>query len=258
MYTKILVYVDAENISVSEAEYALKLIRSSIAVGEVLIGKFYGCRGQINSVQALCLNEGYDYVDTTNTTGNKNQTDIKLIVDCMLETLTMDAESISRVYVVSKDSDFTPMIKKLKALNLEVISPLNTERLALTVNDVSKALTDKNWQPRCLGVKLLDNQFSLIKELLDDSFSDELIESFVRRKQLKVLKALTILGDAETIDSLRSISVDTFSFWSLMDAPVLRAHLRDVISVYICKMYGFRMNAAELDECVREAQRVCM
>lgn len=238
---KVLVYVDAENISVEQFNEFLRVIGDSLDSGEMVIGKFYGNHACLGEIMQKCFDNGYEYVDTAAMSGSrKNVTDMKLVVDCMYDVTFIYNSEVSRVYVVSSDHDFVPLAHKLKGHRCNVIMPFLDDVIAQrTCADLSKYLEKINFE-MIAKKRLLDNPFYMIRDLVTDEFSDELIDAYVSKKR-KRLKADVFewLGKTKA-DSIADIPITNFGFQSIVKTLGLST-LDDCLTmfdIYAKKMFG--------------------
>lgn len=242
----ILVYVDAENVGVEEINFWMNQIKGECASDELVAGKFYGSYEQIRETMQVCYEHGMDYVETSSLVGNKkNISDMKLVVDCVTDALVLYQNKVSKVVILSKDCDFTPLVYKLKGSGIEVVSPLYSMiNRSLTMGDLNVALRNLDYNPVLDGHSALFNQFSRIRGLVDESFSDKLIDSFLLRRQNRFIKAIRLLCSPEQSAKLHEVSVREFSFKTVMD--VVGGDLEQICQIYVMKFFGFNYKDSEV------------
>lgn len=247
----IWVYLDAENVSEAEAVETISEIRKE-AGSEIVAGKFYGAREQLGSAWEKYMDLGYEWVDTTDVSASKkNSTDIKICVDAFSDIFVHNS-NVSKLFVISKDTDFLPLVRKVKRLGITVEVPLfKKSKAKTTLQDVTSGLREAGWKPMDEGVAILDNQFDRIRSLLGSEYSDELIEIYLQKKYLKFV--YSILPANEDIRSLLdNLHGRTFSFWKLKKYNFSKKEMRVFISLYTSKCFGFTFSKEMLPKIVAE------
>ena len=254
MKSLVLVYVDAENLSAAEVEYAMKGIRHSLKEGETVTGKFYGALKCVTSVTQVCYQQGLEFVETSSMNhGGKNVTDMKLMLDCIYDVL-QQRELVERVVVLTKDCDFLPLIFKLNGCGVEVELPLFDESARYcTLADVSLALKKAGYSPISDGTSALDNQYECVRRLLPDDFSDGLLEAYLNKKKNNFLKIVKPLVSEEVYKKARLEGGKDFSFYSIVDG-VQNELLERVIDCYTSKFYGFSFEQKKLESVSAEVR----
>ena len=253
----VLIYADAENAGVSEIDFWVNQIKEDCASDELAIGKFYGCFDQIKETMQICYEYGMEYVETSSLIGSrKNISDMKLVVDCITDALVLYQNKVSKVVILSKDCDFTPLIYKLRGSGIDAVSPLHSlVNRHLTVGDLNIALRDLQYNPVLEGHSALFNQYARIRELVDESFSDKLIDSFLLKRQKRFIKAIGLLCTPEQTEKLHQVPVREFSFKSVM--AIVTDDVEKLCQIYVMKFFGFNYKDSEvasiIDEYVREA-----
>ena len=126
MEHKLCVLVDFENIAAgSEREgmgrFDLRpVLRRMKDKGRILVSRAYGDWGRFAKYKQSLLEQGVTMMELTSYKGQeKNRADIALVVDAM--EIAYTREHIDTFVVLSGDSDFTPLILRLKELNKRVI-----------------------------------------------------------------------------------------------------------------------------------------
>ena len=120
------VLIDFENIAAGteKAQLGKFNIRSVMdrlkERGRILIARAYGDWGRFAKFKQDLLREGIAMMELTSYRGqDKNRADIALVVDAM--ELAFTREHIDTYVLLSGDSDFTPLVMKLKEFNKKVI-----------------------------------------------------------------------------------------------------------------------------------------
>jgi uncharacterized protein (TIGR00288 family) len=115
-HTSVAFLVDGENISSTIAEGALNEAKK---LGEVNVKRVYGnCNLFINKWNDASLHLGLEQIHLVKPTTNKNTADIALAVDAT--ELAKDG-ICNRFCIVTSDSDFTPLVRRLRELKCEVL-----------------------------------------------------------------------------------------------------------------------------------------
>ncbi|MEC8380917.1 MAG: NYN domain-containing protein [Myxococcota bacterium] len=120
------VLIDFENIAAGteKAQLGKFNIRSVMdrlkEKGRILIARAYGDWGRYAKFKQDLLREGVSMMELTSYRGqDKNRADIALVVDAM--ELAFTREHIDTYVLLSGDSDFTPLVMKLREFNKRVI-----------------------------------------------------------------------------------------------------------------------------------------
>jgi len=88
--------------------------------GRILVARAYGDWGRYAKFKQQLLEQGVQMMELTSYRGqDKNRADIALVVDAM--ELAMTRDYIDTFVLLSGDSDFTPLVERLKELNRRVI-----------------------------------------------------------------------------------------------------------------------------------------
>jgi uncharacterized protein (TIGR00288 family) len=125
------IYLDFENLAVSAEQFFPSLDQPlmmqpimdfCVAKGNITVKKAYADwnKGGFRKYQTQLLEQGFElvYLPETSSTG-KNGSDVKLAVDAMEDLVIYGG--ISKVVIGSGDTDFIPLIQKMRARALEVI-----------------------------------------------------------------------------------------------------------------------------------------
>lgn len=232
------VYIDAENLSFNTVKERVTEIKK---VDPNYVGKIYGSKeSSRNSIQ-YCLLEGYDFIETSVLSPiKKNLSDSKIIVDCMYDVMT---KQVDKVYMLSNDTDFLPLVYTLKKLHIEVIA-LNVRQSEETL----PSTYELNSELRTTGfygnknVNVWDNMFNGIKTWIGDKYSDDIILEHIDTRIRKFIVALgTELGE-EVLIALDNLDRHDWSFYTVRDSIAgtgVSITDKDLADRYIRKVYGF-------------------
>lgn len=121
--SKVLMYVDAENVSRNQVDLMLKKVKADHQEDDEFIGKFYGARSSLSSSIQYFLNLGFEFIETgVLSQSKKNLADMKMTVDSLFDVLKTYQGDVRTLYLLSNDSDFNPVIYKLSSLGIPVIA----------------------------------------------------------------------------------------------------------------------------------------
>ena len=116
----IAVFIDFENFYHEEAFDITALINSLKERGRLIVKKAYADWGTFARYKKEMLENSVELIELpSHTLRGKNSSDIKLVVDALEFAITK--EYIDTIVVVSGDSDYTPLIAKLREYNKYVI-----------------------------------------------------------------------------------------------------------------------------------------
>ena len=116
----IAVFIDFENFYHEEAFDITALINSLKERGRLIVRKAYADWGTFARYKKEMLENSVELIELpSHTLRGKNSSDIKLVVDALEFAITK--EHIDTIVVVSGDSDYTPLIAKLREYNKYVI-----------------------------------------------------------------------------------------------------------------------------------------
>jgi uncharacterized protein (TIGR00288 family) len=125
------VLVDFENMArpgaKSRGDFDIDLVLSRLAEkGRVVVKRAYADWSRYREAKMDLQNAGLELIEMPSAReGAKNRADIKLAVDAM--ELAYSREHVDNFVIVSGDSDFTPLVGKLRELNKRVIGMGNRE-----------------------------------------------------------------------------------------------------------------------------------
>lgn len=251
---KVKVYVDAENLASNEITKCVGEVKAKES--GLIEGRVYGNLDRSEIAQKLVTQQGFDFFETVGfSKGNHKTADVALIVDCMSDVYT-DHE-IEAVWILSKDCDFNPLITKLRGFHVRVEAPLLEGIRNVTVGDLGAALKKCNFDPMKSGIDAFYCQRKQIRELLDDEFSDELIEKFLLRKKANFLKGLRIVCDSRQIEVLESVQDFGFDQVVRVWTDDFKSLVR-VAKLYTNKFYGLSFSDDENENYVSELREKCL
>ena len=126
MEHRLAVLIDFENIAAGTEKEGLgrfdirAVVRRLTDKGRILVNRSYGDWGRFAKFKQRLLEQGVTMVELTSYRGqDKNRADIALVVDAMEIAFTRDY--IDTFVLMSGDSDFTPLVMRLKELDRRVI-----------------------------------------------------------------------------------------------------------------------------------------
>ncbi len=126
MEHRLAVLIDFENIAAGTEKEGLgrfdikAVVRRLKDKGRILVNRSYGDWGRYAKFKQRLLEQGVQMVELTSYRGqDKNRADIALVVDAMEIAFTRDY--IDTFVLMSGDSDFTPLVMRLKELDRRVI-----------------------------------------------------------------------------------------------------------------------------------------
>lgn len=243
-----LVYVDAENLSLTTIQKEIEQIK----LHGPITGKVYGSKESIGKCITFCLLEGFEFVETSVLSPTKkNLADSKLIVDCMYDVFKIGPANIEKVYILSNDNDFLPLIYTLLKMNVSVVSSLidsvilkdcvsNTIPSTKTLNSYLKEIgfySNKN-------NNLFGNMYQSIIDVTSDRFSYDIIEEHIVLKCQKFIKNMELEFGSEVGELLREIDPKDWSLDEVLNiissVCVLDNSNRFYVEdTYIRLIYGF-------------------
>ena len=112
--------VDGENLTSQQVERLMeRALDEAKKLGEMSIKRVYGSCNLFNSKwNDICLHLGLQQIHLTKPTANKNTADIALAVDAT--ELAVNG-TCNRFCIVTSDSDFTPLVRRLRELKCQVL-----------------------------------------------------------------------------------------------------------------------------------------
>ncbi len=115
----IAVYIDYENIAHHDTFDISLLINKLKERGRLIIKKAYADWGRFSKAKRQMLENSVELIELPSHSFGKNSADIKLVVDSIETAITKDY--IDTIIIVSGDSDYAPLISKLREYNKYVI-----------------------------------------------------------------------------------------------------------------------------------------
>lgn len=214
----IAVFVDIENVQSFSVKALMEIL---LTHGNVVIRRVYGNILSMNQgMHEMLHEEGFDYCHVPSGASGKNASDIRLALEA-LDCANMD-RTINLVVLVTGDSDFIPLVHKLRERNIKVwgfsSTPNNTSSLFVKQVDSFRTippLAAKNRRPphHSIDDKLSSEVLSdILAELLKDNTKVQLSQvhsAIIRRfpgwirgdRRFKtVLKSLLRSDSKYTID----------------------------------------------------------
>jgi uncharacterized protein (TIGR00288 family) len=148
------ILIDFENIAAGTerehlGKFNIKLVMNHLKEkGRVVISRAYGDWGRFAKFKQSLLEQGISMMELTSYRGqDKNRADIALVVDAM--ELVYSRPHIKTFVLLSGDSDFTPLVMKLRELNKRIIG-LGTRKATsrLLANSCDEFIFYDNLQKR--------------------------------------------------------------------------------------------------------------
>ena len=119
------IFVDLENCG-AQAEMLNYIIERVKIRGDILLGKVYGYTDRYSSLKELLLSNTFNVVPSLRFGHHqKNNLDIQLVIDALEVAYTN--ELIDCFCIVSGDSDYTPLVGKLKTMGKFVLGISRSE-----------------------------------------------------------------------------------------------------------------------------------
>lgn len=208
---KILVYVDAENVTFSTFK---PYWDEAIALNGFyeIIGKFYGSKDLLGGTVKQYLSLGLEYCETSALSSecHKNLADMKLITDCLHDVLHTYNTEVAQVYLLSKDYDFLPTVYKLKSLGMDTVTlGVDCRGDTKSVKTIIAYLHNVGFLP-CADSKLFDNVFESICKAVDEVFAERTIDDFIAERMLIFISAL--VKEGYDVSVLQQLNVRDISF----------------------------------------------
>jgi len=119
---QIAVFVDAENVSSwIKHDGIMMLIEELMQLGQIIIRRAYGVwsRPQLAAHQAAINQQGFELIHCYHPVTGKNTADIQMTVDVI--ECAWQLPNISCFVLVTGDSDFSPVFRRLRAMGKDVI-----------------------------------------------------------------------------------------------------------------------------------------
>ena len=120
--SKIAVFIDAENVTQwLKSGGPEKLLSELSATGQIIVRRSYGKWSEENlqGFQRELNRQGFELVHSFHPVSGKNSVDIQMTVDVMEYALRLN--DVSWFVLVTGDSDFSPLFRKLREMGKEVV-----------------------------------------------------------------------------------------------------------------------------------------
>lgn len=123
--SRFALFVDLENTG-AKIETLNNILEKVKMRGDILLGKVYGYTDQFSSLKEVLLSNTFTVVPSLRFgISQKNNADIQLVLDAMEVAYTN--ERIDSFCIVSGDSDYTPLVGRLKAMGKYVLGISRSE-----------------------------------------------------------------------------------------------------------------------------------
>ena len=252
--SKILMFVDAENVSREQVRNYLADARSMLQETDTFVGKCYGSKDVLGSMISFFLENGFDFIDTAvYTQAKKNLADMKIIVDSIWDILETFRGDIKAVYILSNDCDFNPLIYKLKTLDIVVkAASFDSFGEINSVNGLLRLLTVKKFLP-------IKKEFvtQCVYEAVSDAVKEERVDKAVIlalvRERYTILQKAVKVKYGFPMDNLSEKQLKCFSFWDFNRFLTQRGvtSSADLLKLFLTKVYGSTINDREISEVLK-------
>ena len=144
--TNFAVFVDLENAGAKES--MLNNIIEKVKIrGDILLGKVYGYTDRYSSLKECLLSNTFSVVPSLRYGKNqKNNLDIQLVIDAMEVAYTNPL--IDSFCIVSGDSDYMPLVGRLKAMGKHVLG-ISRSEVASGIFIKACSRPSRSWPSRC-------------------------------------------------------------------------------------------------------------
>ncbi len=193
--SRFAVFVDLENAG-GKAETLKNILEKVKIRGDILMGKVYGYTEQFGGLKELLLSNTFTVVPSLRYgVAQKNNADILLVLDAMEVAYTNPL--IDSFCIVSGDSDYTPLVGKLKSMGKFVLG-ISRSEVASTIfinacNEFQFLETVKARRAPQKTKKSVDNGsgdetelLKLIESILDDHTEEEVFASELKGVLLRL------------------------------------------------------------------------
>lgn len=191
--SRFAIFVDLENCG-AKAEMLSYIIERVKIRGDILLGKVYGYTDRYGSLKELLLSNTFNVVPSLRFGHHqKNNLDIQLVIDALEVAYTSDL--IDSFCIVSGDSDYTPLVGKLKTMGKFVLGISRSEVASnIFISACSEFLflenvsSKKKQEPKQNGEEPLGDVdlAKLIETILDEAEDDELYASELKTTILRL------------------------------------------------------------------------
>lgn len=186
------IFVDLENCG-AKAEMLNYIIERVKIRGDILLGKVYGYTDRYTSLKELLLSNTFNVVPSLRFGHHqKNNLDIQLVIDALEVAYTNDL--IDSFCIVSGDSDYTPLVGKLKTMGKFVLGISRSEVASgIFINACNEFMflenvsSKKKTETKSAEEPLNDADLAkLIETILDEAEDEELYASEVKSTLLRL------------------------------------------------------------------------
>ena len=140
--SKFAVFVDLENCGAKVA--TLKSILEKVKIrGDILLGKVYGYTDKFDDLKEVLLSNTFTVVPSLRYgISQKNNADIQLVIDALQ--VAYENELIDSFCIVSGDSDYVPLVGRLKSMGKFVLASAAVRRPAISSS--TPAMSSSSWK----------------------------------------------------------------------------------------------------------------
>ncbi len=190
--SRFAIFVDLENCG-AKAEMLNYIIERVKIRGDILLGKVYGYTDRYGSLKELLLSNTFNVVPSLRFGHHqKNNLDIQLVIDALEVAYT--SELIDSFCIVSGDSDYTPLVGKLKTMGKFVLgisrSEVASNIFISACNEFMflENVSSKKKETKSAAEDPLNDQdlAKLVETILEEAEDDELYASEVKTTVLRL------------------------------------------------------------------------
>ncbi len=187
------IFVDLENCG-AKAEILNTIIERVKIRGDILLGRVYGYTDRYASLKELLLSNTFNVVPSLRFGHHqKNNLDIQLVIDALEVAYTNDL--IDSFCIVSGDSDYTPLVGKLKTMGKFVLGISRSEVASnIFISACSEFMflenvsSNKKKETKRIAEEPLNDQdlAKLVETILEEAEEDELYASELKTTLLRL------------------------------------------------------------------------
>ena len=187
----IAVYIDGDNASYNDFSFVHKEIKK---YGRIIIGRIYGdwSTDAMNGWRNISINNAFESINCFSLS-RKNSTDIHLICDVLQD--LYNNEIVNTYIIVSSDSDFSHVTKRIRAAGKKVIG--------VGRNNTPKML--KNACDIFISNEVLKND-----DIKNDEKLSNIIKSFKGEKKIELSNLINNLSNMCDIEKKYEIELNNF------------------------------------------------
>jgi uncharacterized protein (TIGR00288 family) len=261
---KFAVFVDLENAGAKEA--VLNNIIDKVKIrGDILLGKVYGYTDQYSDLKECLLSNTFSVVPSLRYGINqKNSLDIQLVIDAM--EVAYANPMIDSFCIVSGDSDYMPLVGKLKAMGKHVLGLSRSEAAShifikacnefMFLESVSVAKSSKKKEQGTPDLPQLVSMTETIVADQDDDmmYASELKDTLLRLRPEFNERDYGCASFGKFITMLEGVS-DKLKVWvegssmkiglSVKDAPEMQLTRQNMIDVFKEQLARFKRDGFE-------------